>query len=167
MTPHIVPRLDRVAEVAEARVRGDRRLRVTGHLDLGHDRHESVARVGDDLADVVLRVEAAVSLLVVDVAFDVSRSDVPTSVRSRHAPTSVSRGYFLISMRQPWSSVRCQWKVFILCSARRSMYFLTNSFGMKWRETSRCMPRHEKRGRSSIVDGGNRPRSTPTPAPSR
>ena len=28
----------------------------------------------------------------------------------RTAPTSVSKGYSGISMRQPWSSVRCQWK---------------------------------------------------------
>lgn len=28
----------------------------------------------------------------------------------RFEPISVSSGYFFISMRQPWSSVRCQWK---------------------------------------------------------
>ena len=30
------------------------------------------------------------------------------------APTDVSFGYRLISIRHPWSSVRCQWKTFIL-----------------------------------------------------
>ena len=34
------------------------------------------------------------------------------------------------------------------------MYFLTNSFGMKDRETSRCAPRHWKRGMSSISTAG-------------
>ena len=34
------------------------------------------------------------------------------------------------------------------------MYFFTNSFGMKWRATSRCMPRHSKRGRSTIETAG-------------
>jgi len=36
-------------------------------------------------------------------------------------PTSTSLGYFLISMRHPWSSVRCSWKMFIFCNASRSM----------------------------------------------
>ena len=49
---------------AELRVRRDRGLRVARHLDLGHDGHEPIARVGDDLADVILRVEAAVTLTV-------------------------------------------------------------------------------------------------------
>ena len=34
------------------------------------------------------------------------------------------------------------------------MYFLTNSFGMKERDTSRCAPRHWKRGLSSISTPG-------------
>ena len=34
------------------------------------------------------------------------------------------------------------------------MYLRTNAFGWKWRETSRCAPRHGKRGRSSIVTAG-------------
>src|SRR5512141_2013631 len=36
------------------------------HLDLGNDAHETLACVGDDLTNVVLRVEAAVSLVVED-----------------------------------------------------------------------------------------------------
>ena len=35
----------------------------------------------------------------------------------RHAPTDVSRGYLRISNRQPWSSVKCQCRTFILCIA--------------------------------------------------
>src|SRR2546422_7617915 len=34
------------------------------HLDLRHDRHEARACVGDDLADIVLRIEATVRLAV-------------------------------------------------------------------------------------------------------
>ncbi len=34
------------------------------------------------------------------------------------------------------------------------MYFLTNSFGMNERDTSRWAPRHEKRGVSSISTAG-------------
>jgi hypothetical protein len=57
-------------------------------------------------------------------------------------------------MRHPWSSVRCQWKVFILWSARRSTYFLTNSLGMKCRATSSIPPRHRNRGASSMRTAG-------------
>ena len=39
---------------------------------------------------------------------------VGTSVSLRIEATSASRGYRLISIRQPWSSVRCQWNVFSL-----------------------------------------------------
>ena len=34
------------------------------------------------------------------------------------------------------------------------MYFLTNSLGMNERDTSRCAPRHENRGQSSISTAG-------------
>ncbi len=34
------------------------------------------------------------------------------------------------------------------------MYFLTNSLGMNERDTSRCAPRHGKRGMSSISTPG-------------
>src|SRR2546430_13560466 len=40
----------------------DRGLGMARHLDLRHDRHEARAGVGDDLADIVLRVKAAVGL---------------------------------------------------------------------------------------------------------
>ena len=46
------------------------------------------------------------------------------------------------------------------------MYFLTNSFGMKCRDTSRCAPRHEKRGVSSIATAGTR-QVTPAAVASR
>ena len=49
-------------------------------------------------------------------------------------------------MRQPWSSVRCQWNEFILCSAIRSMNRITNALGMKCRDASSIAPRHLKRG---------------------
>ena len=54
----------RVAAVAELGIRGNGGLGMAGHLDLGHDRHEAGAGVGDDLADIVLRVEATVRLAV-------------------------------------------------------------------------------------------------------
>ena len=59
----------------------------------------------------------------------------------RLEPISVNFGYFLISIRHPWSSVRCQWKVFRLWRAIMSMYFLMKSVEKKWRPTSRCIPR--------------------------
>ena len=55
-------------------------------------------------------------------------------------PTSVRRGYCLISILQPWSSVRCQWSVFILWMDIMSMYFFTSSVLKKCLDTSRCMP---------------------------
>ena len=48
----------------------------------------------------------------------VKRLYAATRAGTRQAPTSVSLGYLRISRRQPWSSVRCQWKVFSLCKAR-------------------------------------------------
>src|SRR5207253_3548596 len=54
----------------------------------------------------------------------------------RHPPTWVSRGYWRISMRHPWSSVRCRCSRLSLWSAARSTTFFTNSFGMKWRARS-------------------------------
>ena len=58
--------LELLAGVAEPGIRGDRGLRVPRHLDFRHDRDEARLGVGDDLADVVLRVEAAVRNVVVD-----------------------------------------------------------------------------------------------------
>ncbi len=50
----------------EERVRGHRRFHVSRHVDLGDDRHAVCARVPDDLAQVVLRVETAVGPAVED-----------------------------------------------------------------------------------------------------
>ena len=59
--PPARPRLERFVRIAaELRVGGDGRAGVAGHLDLGHDVDVPVGRVANDLADVVLRVEAAV-----------------------------------------------------------------------------------------------------------
>ena len=55
-----------IASDTEARIGRDRRLRVTGHLDLRHHRHESLGGVCHDFADVVLRVETAVRRCVED-----------------------------------------------------------------------------------------------------
>ena len=57
-------------------------------------------------------------------------------------------------MRQPWSSVRCQWKVFSLCMARMSIQRLTNSLGKKCLEQSSSAPRQENRGLSSTLTQG-------------
>ena len=46
---------------------------------------------------------------------------------TRQAPTEVSFGYFLISSRQAWSSVRCQCSTLSLCCAMLSMNFLMYS----------------------------------------
>jgi hypothetical protein len=54
------PRLQLCPRDAEVGVRSDRRLRVAGELDLGHDGDAPRGRIRHDLADVVLRVEAAV-----------------------------------------------------------------------------------------------------------
>ena len=55
----------RLARHAELRIGGDRGERVTRASRSRDDVHESIARVGDDLANIVLRVEAAVTLSVV------------------------------------------------------------------------------------------------------
>ena len=54
-------------QLPRAGVGGDRGLRMTRHFDFGDDADESRARVLDDFAYVVLRVETAVRLAVVDV----------------------------------------------------------------------------------------------------
>ncbi len=79
---------------------------------------------------------------------------------TRQAPTDVSFGYFLISIRQPWSSVRCQCSVFSLCSAIQSMNCFTYSTDWKWRTESSMSPRQAKRGESVMVTVG-----TVTPIP--
>ena len=78
----------RLARDAELRIRGDRGERVPGHLDLGHDVDEASRAYATISRDVVLRVEAAVSL-----AVELPRRGVrrlfwrPTTVCVRHAPT--------------------------------------------------------------------------------
>src|SRR5437879_2699290 len=58
------PYRDGVSRVAELGIRGDGGLGMARHLDLRHDRHEARGGVGDDLADIVLRIEATVGLAV-------------------------------------------------------------------------------------------------------
>ena len=69
-------------------------------------------------------------------------------------PTSVSLGYFLISTLQPWSSVRCQWRVLSLCISMMSRYLLTASIPKKCLDSSRCIPRYPNLGASSISQQG-------------
>ena len=55
----------------------------------------------------------------------------------------------------PWSSVRCQWKRFILCIARISSTSFTVSTSQKWREQSSMNPRYGKCGASFIFIVGS------------
>ena len=127
---------------------------MAGHLDLGDDGDAAGGRVGDDLADLGLGVEAAVGRRLAFLLRRRGRSRAcPPGRRARPRLRSAA-GYFLISIRQPWSSVRCQWKVFILCMARSSRSVLTKSVGKKWRLTSRSMPRQAKRGLSAMRTAG-------------
>ncbi len=110
--PQGVATSDRLAGVAELGIGGDRGRGVPGHLDLRDDGDEPFGGVAHHLARLVLRVEAAVGfapelpgLLPVGVRVPAAG---PRALSFRQAPTSVSFGYFLISRRQPWSSVRCQ-----------------------------------------------------------
>ncbi len=66
--------LEWFARVTQLRVGGDRRLHVTGHVDLRHDRHEAPGRVGDNLVQVRLGVEAAVRRSVEAMLRDVPRA---------------------------------------------------------------------------------------------
>ena len=63
--------------------------------------------------------------------------------------------------RQPWSSVRCQWKRFSLKRAARSMKRLTVAARKKCRAQSSMTPRHPKRGRSAMRTAGTRRRCAP------
>ena len=56
--------LERAGRAAEVRVGGERRERVPRHFDFGNDRDETLGGVADDVANLVLRVEAAVALTV-------------------------------------------------------------------------------------------------------
>ena len=83
--------LERLAAVAELRVCGNGRTRVSGHLDLGHDRDEAVSGVAHDLAHVVLRVEAAVGLAGVAPRGRIARRRSELAVRSPGADVSQLR----------------------------------------------------------------------------
>ncbi len=74
----------------------------------------------------------------------------------RQPPTSISFGYFGISIRQPWSSVRCQCSTLSLCRAIASISCLISSTDWKCRAESSISPRQEKRGASSIRSAGIR-----------
>ena len=92
----------------------------------GHDLDVARGGVGHDVARLLLRVEAAVQSRLAGLGVDVGlRGACPAG--TRHAPTEVSFGYFLISRRQAWSSVRCQCSTLSLCSAIQSMNCLMNS----------------------------------------
>ena len=67
----------------------------------------------------------------------------------------VSFGKSLLSMRKPWSSVRCQWKTLSLTSAMPSSVRLSTSTGSKWRPQSIIRPRHGKRGESRMETTGS------------
>ena len=73
----------------------------------------------------------------------------------RIAPTDVSLGYSGISMRQPWSSVRCQCRRFSLYSAMMSNTFFTSSLSKKWRATSIIKPRCPNCGWSVMETNGS------------
>ena len=72
-----------------------------------------VGGVRDDVARLLLRVEAAVQPRLAGLRIDVRARACPAG--TRQAPTEVSFGYFLISSRQAWSSVRCQCSTLSLC----------------------------------------------------
>lgn len=72
--------------VAELRVRGDGGLRMPGNVDLRDDGDMPLGGIGDDLADVVLGVVAAVRALVP------GEARWPILVRSRQPPVPVSSG---------------------------------------------------------------------------
>ena len=119
-----------------------------GHFDFGHDGDVAFCGVLDDFFGVLLGVEASVGFV------SYSAGEYLSMVLLRVDPTEVSFGYFLISKRQPWSSVRCQWKTLSLWSARVSMYFLIASLGMKCRPVSSMEPRQENLGTSSMMTEG-------------
>ncbi len=89
-----------------------RSQRVQASLSLER-RYISLRCIFNYLLYLFLRLEASVGGLFHRVA---AAPRIPglSSRSTRQAPTSVSRGYFLISMRHPWSSTRC--------SGRHSFY---------------------------------------------
>ena len=77
---------------------------VARQIDLRDDRDEALGGVGDEVGVLRLGVKAA-----------------PSPLTAVLPPTSVSRGQDLISMRHPWSSLRCRCSTFILYCASKSM----------------------------------------------
>lgn len=57
------------SRAAEPRIGGQRRQPVPGHLDFGNHLDMALCGVADDLADLLLRVEPAVGLAVVNALF--------------------------------------------------------------------------------------------------
>ena len=68
--------------------------------------------------------------------------------KSRFEPRLVSRGYFLISMRHPGSSTRCQWNVFSFRRAISSSRSLTAAMPWKCLLSSSMNARQGKAGAS-------------------
>ena len=71
-----------------------------------------------------------------------------------HPPFSVRSGYPLISMRHPWSSVRCQWNLLSLSMAIWSSIMKISSLSKKCRLTSSITPLHPNAGLSEILTQG-------------
>ena len=87
---------------------------------------------------------------------------VPSSNRSarlaeygRTAPFTVRSGCFATGSRQPSSSVRCQWRTFILWNARSSSVRRIAALPKKCRASSSITPRQSYAGLSSIVRAGS------------
>ena len=65
--------LTTIGEAGKLRVRGDSTHTVTWHLDLRDDRHKAILRIADDLADLILRIEATVATAI---SFDTPSTDL-------------------------------------------------------------------------------------------
>ncbi len=133
---------------ANLRIRGNRRLRMSGHVDFRDDRDVTFGCVAHDVADLVLGIETAI--------LPGRRIDQLhlVGLRARHAPTSVNFGYFFIGLRQPGSSVRCQCITLSLCTAIVSMKSLMKSGDWKCRTESSNRPRQAEA--RIVVDLGAR-----------
>lgn len=82
------------------------------HIDFRDDRDMAFSGIVDDIANLVLCIEAPSS-------FPSYVPELwPITVSLRLDPICVNSGYFLISIRQPWSSDRCQWNVFWLLQGK-------------------------------------------------
>ena len=65
--------LTTVGEAGKLRVRGDSTHTVTWHLNLRDDRHKAILSIADDLADLILRIEATVATAI---SFDTPSTDL-------------------------------------------------------------------------------------------